>query len=399
MIMTLTVSSVSGLDLFIAACALVVLVGAASAWIDQHLRSRRYRRAKQAQAAFENDSMFLRTAPIAAALEKAQAPSWFQSCQNDINAEHESANYLQKWYHRCVAQCIAVLSMGVLVTCISAIAVRSNEDLERFAAHYDLIATLYALTFFTIARFINPRFVKQRSFTELLRAWVHLAIVFPFERSGEMRLIYGVERERIHDRVDARARSIYDRVEQYWTEIEAECRSLDLRPKLSIAEMGFYLKERPLEQLYYFAKAQQRIHEGQRGREILMLSLYLVSVSLAILKALSVFKSGLPLMFEPASNLATLIPLDWISTALLGLMAISAAVTNGLISRNDRSLLHSYHAQERRIRKWFEAVAEVSKNGDLVMSPSSILSFEDIMLNELLDFIHITSRDVIEIPG
>jgi hypothetical protein len=172
-----------------------------------------------------------------------------------------------------------------------------------------------------------------------------------------------------------------------------------VRPELTVAEAGFYLKERPVEQLNYFSKAQQRIHEGQQKREYLMLGLYLISVLLAMLKTLNVFNPELPLMLNSIGNMASRVPLDWISTALLGLMAISAAVTNALVSRNDRSLLHSYHAQERRIRRWFETVAAASNNGDLAMTADSILNFEDIMLNELLDFIHITSRDVIEMPG
>src|SRR5437016_5550691 len=84
---------------------------------------------------------------------------------------------------------------------------------------------------------------------------------------------------------------------------------------------------------------------------------------------------------------------------LLAVMVLSAAATSSLISRNERSLLHSYHAQERRIRKWFEMFAVISGSADKKQLVETILSFEDIMLNDLLDFIHITSRDVIETPG
>ena len=59
-----------------------------------------------------------------------------------------------------------------------------------------------------------------------------------------------------------------------------------------------------------------------------MFSLYIVSISLAVIKALSVFKSDLPMFLSSAGEIASLVPLERISTALLGLMVISAAATN-----------------------------------------------------------------------
>jgi hypothetical protein len=202
----LTFGPISGSILFIAACASVVLVGIASAWNDQHFRSRRYRRAKQRHSIVETEAALPESAPLATALEKAQAPDWFHGCQNDINVEHERAVRLQKMYHSCVAQCIAVLSIGVIVTCLHAIALRSNEDLEKFATHYDLIATLYALIFFILARVANRKFVKQRSFVEFLRAWMHLAIIFPLERFRGVDDAYRIEKDAIWSRFSASTR-------------------------------------------------------------------------------------------------------------------------------------------------------------------------------------------------
>jgi hypothetical protein len=110
-------------------------------------------------------------------------------------------------------------------------------------------------------------------------------------------------------------------------------------------------------------------------------------------------KDDLPPALIARIEFATVMPSDWISAALLVVMVLSAAATNAYISRNERSLMHSYHAQERRIRTWFESFAATSAGGAAGHDTlDAVLAFEEIMLNDLLDFIHITSRDVIEAP-
>ena len=272
---------------------------------------------------------------------------------------------------------------------------------------------------FIAARYANRAFVIKRSFIETLRAWIHLALVFPLERSGDVFAAYQARKQEIakrfwgrtraapqeaaadtNNRPDKHEAAIYKRVEGCWTEMHRECRAAGLRQQPSSpADVGFYLKERPLEQLKFFITAQGRIHDGQRSREGLMAVLYFASVVLAMLKALNVFRSDLPAPIFAPIEFATLVPVDWISTALLVVMVLSAAATNAFISRNERSLLHSYHAQERRIKKWFESFAVTAggaASGQQALD--TVLAFEEIMLNELLDFIHITSRDVIEVP-
>ena len=139
-----------------------------------------------------------------------------------------------------------------------------------------------------------------------------------------------------------------------------------------------------------------------------MIGLYVSSVVLAICKTIAVFQSDIPEGVLGYLRPITFVPLDWISTALLLVLVISAATTSSVISRNERSLLHSYHAQERRIRTWLEnfpGARFISQENDPAVSASDdrfaryIIAFEEIMINELLDFIHITLRDVIETPG
>src|SRR5262245_48800191 len=169
--------------LFLAALASVITVGTVCAWLDDNWRSSRYRRARARQVLFPTLAEWPKATAFFDAVQAAAAPPWFQHCQAKLDTEHQLATRLQRRYHASVVQCISVLGLGFIITCISSIAVRENENLEHFAAQYDLIATIYALAWFISARMTNRSFVCQRSLVEILRAWLHLAILFPLEKS------------------------------------------------------------------------------------------------------------------------------------------------------------------------------------------------------------------------
>jgi hypothetical protein len=402
----------SPLALFIAAAISVTAVGEGYAHVDRRSRRLRRLRAKQLPRSDAPVELLREDVRPTALLAAASEPGWFKACQDDLTMEDREAGKLQTRYHGSVARCIAVLTVGAILVCVSAIIVRGEPTLEKFVANFDLLATIYALSFFIVARISNRVFVAHRSFIETLRAWIHLALIFPLERpastvteaypatkaAASARVRKDPKRpardaDRAQDHGD-REVPIYKRVERYWTDLQTTCRNSGLRQPSTAADLGFYLKARPLEQLNYFVIAQWRIHEGQKWREGAILVLYASSVILAVLKTLHVFGPDFPTL-----QFATWLPVDVIAAALLAVMVLSAAATSSLISRNERSLLHSYHAQERRIRKWFEMFAVISGSADKKQLVETILSFEDIMLNDLLDFIHITSRDVIETPG
>jgi hypothetical protein len=408
----------SSLGLLVLAALAVLVVGAVAARLERHWRTQRAAQAKRRQETRDPLAEINPTPALTDMVGLALEPPWYQACDTDRKKEDDKAVRLQSRYHSCVARCIGVLSVGVVIICLSIIVYRDVDWLEKFATNFDLIATLYALFFFFGARIANEGFVITRSFVETLRAWTHLAIVFPLERGIDVISAYQARKKEVAARYwekkgvlppkdaatdasrrpDKRETLIYRRVEECWTEIHGECRAVGLRSPPSSAQIGFYLKTRPLEQLAFFIMAQGRIYAGQRSREWLMTVLYIASVVLAVLKALTVFQAELPTAVAAHVELLSVAPVDWLSTALLVVMVLSAAATNAYVSRNERSLLHSYHAQERRIKKWFEDFAAAAGTGGGRYAPATMLAFEDIMLNDLLDFIHITSRDVIEVP-
>ncbi len=418
MIASLEAWATSWLGLLILSAIGVLVVGEVSGRLDRYWRDQRRRRANRLHAMRDPMKEVRATPALTNMMELALEPPWYQACEVDRKKEDDKAVRLQSRYHSCVARCIGVLSVGIVIICLSIIVYRDVGWLKKFATYFDLIATVYALVFFFSARIVNDRFAITRSFVETLRAWIHLAIVFPLEKAGDVAAAYQAKKKEIaarywdrkgagppkdagsdaSHRPDRRETLIYQRVEKCWTEIHDECRAMGVRSPPSSAEIGFYLKKRPLGQLGFFITAQGRINAGQKSREWLMTVLYIASIILAVLKALSVFEAELPKAVMGHIEFTTAMSVDWISTALLVVMVLSAAATNAYISRNERSLLHSYHAQERRIKKWFEGFAAAAGNGGGRYAPDAMLSFEDIMLNDLLDFIHITSRDVIEVP-
>jgi hypothetical protein len=86
---------------------------------------------------------------------------------------------------------------------------------------------------------------------------------------------------------------------------------------------------------------------------------------------------------------------------------LSAAMTAYYINQNSRSLIHRYNTQQRFIIAWLRTFNQSWKFGDLpslTMDTAAksamrvqILRFEELMIEELIDWTHITSHDAIEL--
>ena len=92
---------------------------------------------------------------------------------------------------------------------------------------------------------------------------------------------------------------------------------------------------------------------------------------------------------------------------LLIITGMSAAMTAYYINQNSRSLVHRYNTQQRFITGW---LMRFNERWNFTSLPSltidaaakndmraEILHFEDLMIEELIDWIHITSHDAIEL--
>ena len=380
-------------DWLLAASA-VLIIGDLFAHWDIHWRASRKARPDLAEAEVVSRLQHAKEhAPaIHARLAAKQEPPWFEPCSKSLAIDDAEAEQLQASYHSSVTRCIAVLSTGVIILAVNEIAIKGwwsqlYGPAKTFVTLFELVATVYAIGFFFWARHTNALFVRKRAIVESLRSWLHLALLFPLEQGRTVEDAFESEKAYAHS-------IIIDTPAAYWAELARKCTSLGLRPDLAPASLAYYLAARPVGQLGYFMKAQGRIHASHLQRERTMIALYAISVLLAIYKALALFTDWLPARITPTAP-----GLDWLSTALLAVMVLSAAATSALISRNERSLLHAYHSRERRIGKWFAEAMPVLAMGDPAAITGEVLEFEEIMLNDLLDFMHITSRDIIEVPG
>jgi len=168
--------------------------------------------------------------------------------------------------------------------------------------------------------------------------------------------------------------------------------------------VSFYVLERLIYQLSFFIGAQKRLRKFHKGRGRFMISLYVLSVILALVDAAIMFKSELPVGVSAIVGLIPQSVLDWNALALLVGLIVSAVLTSLYLGRNDRSLVHRYHAQERRIRAWLRdhgallSPDRAAPAGEEAVS-RRILALEEMMVDEHLDWIQITSRDVVEVGG
>jgi hypothetical protein len=93
--------------------------------------------------------------------------------------------------------------------------------------------------------------------------------------------------------------------------------------------------------------------------------------------------------------------------AMLIVTGISGAMTAYYFNQNARSLIHRYNTQQRFITRWLTQFKETWNFADLRGTPllgaeqsdirAQVLEFEDLMIEELIDWVHISSRDAIEL--
>ena len=151
--------------------------------------------------------------------------------------------------------------------------------------------------------------------------------------------------------------------------------------------------KRARRQLGWFNDSKARLEHSAERRNIVLLSLYCITAGLAVLKHVLFLNSGHPHAF--------LLP------PLLIVTGMSAAMTAYYINQNSRSLIHRYNTQQRNISSWLVTFNDRWSFANLPLlniDPAAkndmriqILRFEDLMVEELIDWIHITSYDAIEL--
>lgn len=187
---------------------------------------------------------------------------------------------------------------------------------------------------------------------------------------------------------------IAPRITQFWSERKATFHRYALSEgDVSPDVLLVYLQRRVRRQLGWFSDSAARLDYIAERRKLLLLGFYCAAAAVACIKLIIFLCCGQPSPYLLAS--------------LLIMTGLSAAMTAYYINQNARSLVHRYHTQQRWISQWLETFngrwpfAELpSKSLDMAAKNEvrgAVLEFERLMVEELIDWIQITTHDAIEL--
>jgi hypothetical protein len=309
---------------------------------------------------------------------------------------HQAANAAQTRYHNAVVRSAGCLGVAFIALTLGTLQqgdwqsmdglLVNHQPVEQVLTWFDAIATLFVLILFLYAGNANRRWIAARVGTELLRQYQFLNVVFPGGSSephfDEGKSQFDLEAEAIKARVQEGSISeIISRIERFWSERRASIENRALEESDIPADaLLVYLQRRVRRQLGWFADSKARLEHIAERRRIVLLSLYCVAAAVAVVKLVLFLSSG----HSP-----------------------SGAKTAYYINQNARSLIHRYNTQQRRIAGW---LTDFNKGWSFAGLPllnmdaaaktdicARILQFEDLMIEELVDWIHITSQDAMEL--
>lgn len=314
-----------------------------------------------------------------------------------LQAEHEQAKTLQNDSFFSLILASAALLIAFAVSAASVTIAPDDPAFHLYSGVLDLAALVVVGAAFVHAGATRTKWTRQRTLTEFLRQWAVTDFIFdksgePFEERfrafvGRVRDELAAERGEIHALALAfgavRLREVRERISE-----AADMSGEDLR---------YYLFRRPVRQALWFDASRARIVEHQESRKTLMICLF----ALAALAAAT--KLGALLLLEGhdahlVSGAATFV--------LLTVIGLAAATTSSYAGQNQRSLRHRYDAQSAAVRTWIENETHTIElaNKRRRATPSerdnvatAIIAFESLMINELVDWIAISTNDAMEL--
>ncbi len=319
-----------------------------------------------------------------------------------VEVIHKSASAAQTKYYSAV-----VCSAGCLGLAFSALAfgpltreVMGDRPIAEAMLNYiDVIAVYLVLVLFLYGQRASQPWIASRAGTELMRQFQFLEIAFPNlltpGTAGDMKKRCDREIDHIVKNVQrGKFAELVARIERFWSARKTllaggPLSEADLTPDAVLV----YLNKRVLRQLGWFNDSKDRLEYIAKRRQMVLKCLYLLTALLAAIK-FAFFITGNDLH-------------HYLLPFLLTVAGISAAMTAHYISQNSRSLIHRYNSQSRFIAGWLTAFNEVwrfDRLASLTLDATTkndirgrIFVFEDLMIDELIDWIHITGHDAIEL--
>jgi hypothetical protein len=319
-----------------------------------------------------------------------------------VAATHTNSVAAQDRYQREIARSAACLGLAFTALAANVTLVHDLHRIQSLLAWIDLIALGCALFHFVMARRALSPWIEHRSRSELLRQYAFLSPLFPSsaEMGADLDLTSAFEAER--DRIDRgvllmRGRDLIEAIVTYWDHRRSAILSANGEHRdISTNILRLYIERRCLRQLAWFRASIERLQRTERDRTRLLSFLFWLSIFLASLKAIMV---TLSMKLNPAVA-------EFLAFAVLMATGGAAAMSALHYGQNIRSLIHRYRAQEHDINRWLDTFARVNRETLMRDEPQlganaevrrSILVFEDLMVKELVDWMHISEHDSIEL--
>ena len=139
-----------------------------------------------------------------------------------------------------------------------------------------------------------------------------------------------------------------------------------------------------------------------------MLLLFFLSVAFSLIGFALSYRNFFPKKLEAYVASISGLPTESLSLGSLCITTASVVITSIYLSRNDRSIFHRYAEQERHVTNWIDGFLSALRSSFETSSASKhpnvdiageVLRFENIMIEEHMDWVHISSGDVLELEG
>jgi hypothetical protein len=354
-----------------------------------------------------------RTKRLAETYHVPQAPQgsqhyakWFGFANAEVGRLHKAAKEDQRAYHLAAGRCVASAASSLFVLALSITVLDKNTAFKTFAALYEIMAIGMSWWQWRVAKARSRRWVLSRTRVELLRQWLPLTILFGLQQTGPDADAKTAVAEQLAniDKTVGGTHRIGDAVKVYWDDIQRQCRASGIAASMKPSDLVGYVSLRPLRQLDECKTQQRRLRSVNKGREFWLRVTLKSALGLAVLKFANAFLATQQVeqvtFYDGLLSPKLLSP--YLSMGLLTLTASSIVLTALYMGRNDRSLSHRYASHERNLDGWFAVFANdslaASQDRGTQFAEKILLLFEDFMIEEHIDWIHITLRDVVE-PG
>lgn len=330
-------------------------------------------------------------------------PSAIEPTTRRFKIAHQSAVDEQGKYHGAVVRSAACLALTFLAMAIAQTWLHENHVVLVILAWIEVFALVTVLMNWRAGRLFNRTWVARRIDAELLRQDQFIGLLMPDTLAGKAVDDAEASRMAIGQRDGL---GVVDAINAYWAKRRQAIEAAPISTgDVTGGALLRYLQTRPARQLGWFSDSIARLEHNAHAREQRLRILFSLALTLAVIKLGLVLAQGGGEHHASSGVAALLAP--FVAPALMIVTGWSAVEAVYYLNQNARSLIHRYRSQITRMGHWFERAKTelpLDKLPDVDLDPSTknkartlALEFEDLMVEELIDWIHIAKRDTIEI--